>query len=87
MNYASLSSTLVSRPKDTKAGPKENGRRSLVLTDEGARHPFRATLPPHVSNDIHDIPAESLWRLTAEDVRGVVNTYVATTAAVLVFIM
>lgn len=23
-------------------------RRSLVLTDERARHPFRASLPPHV---------------------------------------
>ncbi|MCB5424729.1 hypothetical protein H0274_05625 [Altererythrobacter sp. CC-YST694] len=24
-------------------------RRSLVLTDETARHPFRASLPPHVT--------------------------------------
>jgi len=23
-------------------------RRALVLTDENARHPFRASLPPHV---------------------------------------
>ena len=62
-------------------------RRSLVLTDESARHPFRASLPPHVKRDLHDIPAESLWNLTKADVRGVVSTYVATTAAVLVFIL
>ncbi|MCK0128677.1 hypothetical protein [Erythrobacter sp. F6033] len=61
-------------------------RRSLVLTDETSRHPFRATLPPSVKADLHDIPAEALWRLTAEDVRGFATTYVAVTAAVLVFI-
>lgn len=84
MTYASLSSDHVSRPRDY-AGV--NRRRGLVLTDEGARHPFRATLPPRVRNDLHDIPAESLWRLTMDDVRGVASTYVATVAAVLVFIM
>lgn len=61
-------------------------RRSLVLTDETSRHPFRATLPPRVKEELHDIPAESLWRLTADDVRGFASTYVAATAAVLVFI-
>ena len=61
-------------------------RRSLVLTDETSRHPFRASLPPHVKSDLLDIPAESLWRLTAEDVRGFASVYVAVTAAVLVFI-
>ena len=62
-------------------------RRSLVLTDESARHPFRASLPPRVKRDLLDIPAETLWALTKDDVRGVVSTYVATTAAVLVFIL
>ncbi|MFL0356936.1 hypothetical protein ACI5KX_10710 [Erythrobacter sp. GH1-10] len=61
-------------------------RRNLVLTDETSRHPFRASLPPHVKEDLYDIPAESLWRLTAEDVRGFASVYVAATAAVLVFI-
>lgn len=61
-------------------------RRSLVLTDETCRHPFRASLPPHVKADLHDIPAESLWRLTVDDVRGFASAYVAATAAVLVFI-
>ena len=64
-----------------------SGRRGLVMTDEGAGHPFRRSLPPHVKRDLHDIPAESLWRLTADDVRGFASTYVAALAAVLVFIM
>lgn len=62
-------------------------RRSLVLTDETARHPFRASLPPHVKRDLHDIPAESLWRLTMEDARGFASVYVAATAAILAFIV
>ena len=62
-------------------------RRSLVLTDETARHWFRASLPPHVKRDLIPIPAEALWRLTMDDVRGVASTYVATTAAILTFII
>ncbi|MCZ8369711.1 MAG: hypothetical protein O9293_07060 [Porphyrobacter sp.] len=62
-------------------------RRSLVLTDETARHWFRASLPPHVKRDVFAIPAESLWRLTVDDVRGVASTYVAMTLAVLAFIV
>ena len=62
-------------------------RRSLVLTDESARHPFRASLPPHVTGELHDIPAEDLWRLTAKDIRGAASVYLATFAAVLVFIL
>ena len=62
-------------------------RRSLVLTDESARHPFRANLPPHVRASLLDIPAEDLWRLTARDVRGAASVYFATFAAVLVFIL
>lgn len=61
-------------------------RRSLVLTDETARHPFRASLPPHVRSREYEAPAEVLWRLTTEDVRGFVSVYLATFAAALVFI-
>ena len=82
MTYASLTQDHVIRTSE-----KSQRRRGLVLTDEGARHPFRASLPPHIRHDLHDIPAESLWRLTAQDVRGFASTYVATFAAVLVFIM
>ena len=83
MTYATLTQFAVKRTPNRDA----NKRRSLVLTDESARHPYRATLPPSVRGELHDIPAESLWRLTMDDVRGVASTYVATMAAVLVFIM
>jgi hypothetical protein len=83
MTYATLTQFAVKRIPNREA----HKRRSLVLTDESARHPFRATLPPSVRSELHDIPAESLWRLTVDDVRGVASTYVATMAAVLVFIM
>lgn len=82
MTSASLTSDLITRPRGD-----EQRRRSLVLTDESARHPFRALLPPHVKRDLIPIPAESLWRLTMADVRGVASTYVATTAAILAFIL
>jgi hypothetical protein len=62
-------------------------RRSLVLTDESARHWFRRSLPPHIRTELIPIPAESLWRLTAEDVKGFASTYFAATAAVLAFIL
>ena len=62
-------------------------RRSLVLTDETSRHPFRASLPPHVKRDLIPIPAEVLWNMTKQDVRGFASTYVASTAAVLAFIL
>ncbi len=62
-------------------------RRCLVLTDESARHWFRASLPPHVKRDLIPIPAETLWRLTMEDVKGFASVYVATTAAILAFII
>jgi hypothetical protein len=56
------------------------------LTDEQARHPFRALLPAHVRSNEYESPAEVLWKLTREDVRGFATVYFATFAAVLVFI-
>lgn len=61
-------------------------RRSLVLTDEAARHPFLASLPPHVRMSLHDREERSVWSLSRDDVRGVVTTYFAVFAAALVFI-
>lgn len=87
MKYAKLTSELIS---DADRRRREGGtfkRRALVLTDEEALHPFRASLPPHVKDDLHEIPAESLWALTRDDVRGFASTYVAATAAILVFII
>lgn len=87
MKAAKLTADLIMRPHEKRAYAETHKRRALVLTDEGAMHPYRATLPPHVSEDLHEIPAESLWRLTANDVRGFASTYVATTAAILAFII
>jgi len=94
---ARLTGDLIVRPNQKSVFPHDNdnvtrssprsGRRSLVLTDESARHPFRASLPPHVKRDLFDIPAESLWRLTVDDVRGFASIYVAATAAILAFII
>lgn len=63
-------------------------RRALVLTDESARHPFRAGLPRHVTEVREEVKAEKpdFWQLTKDDVRGFASVYFATFAAVLVFI-
>lgn len=62
-------------------------RRTLVLTDESASHPFLRLLPPHVR---HGPPAESgetdRWRISRDDVRGFATVYFAVFAAALVFI-
>jgi hypothetical protein len=61
-------------------------KRALVLTDERAKHPFRATLPAHVRSSEYEAPAEVLWKLTRDDVRGFATVYFAAVASILVFI-
>ncbi|MGN6497278.1 MAG: hypothetical protein ACTHKM_04270 [Tsuneonella sp.] len=61
-------------------------RRSLVLTDETARHPFRASLPPHVRRNLIPTPPRPAWALTQDDVRGFVGAYFACLVAVAIFI-
>ncbi len=56
-------------------------RRSLVLTDETARHPFLATLPPHIRRDGVHIPARR-FGLTAQDARLFFLTYCACFVAI-----
>ena len=61
-------------------------RRALVLTDETARHPFRASLPPHVCEMRVEarVPwRDQLWR----DMRGFAQAYCACFAAVTAFIV
>jgi hypothetical protein len=66
-------------------------RRSLVLTDETARHPFRASLPPHVREYQAEIEARVPWRhrlgLSNDDVRAFLLTYCACFLAVTTFII
>jgi hypothetical protein len=61
-------------------------RRSLVLTDEGARHPFLATLPPHVRGEVPAKPLRTTWVVTRDDIRGFASAYFASLAAALVFL-
>jgi hypothetical protein len=63
-------------------------RRSLVLTDESARHPLRSLLPPQ-SREMRDERAEPRvpWRLTLmHDMRGFAQTYVACLLAITAFL-
>lgn len=62
-------------------------RRSLVLTDESARHPFRAILPAQSRRGPADPNTTAYWRLTATDIRGFATVYFASFAAVLAFII
>lgn len=62
-------------------------RRSLVLTREGARHPFRASLPSRVALRRGKVDPTAEVRRPVSDARGFVNAYVAAFAAVLAFIM
>lgn len=60
-------------------------RRALVLTDERRRHPFLASLPPHVRKpyDEADVPS---WKLSASDWQQAGATYVAGFVAVSAYI-
>ncbi|MGE3693202.1 MAG: hypothetical protein AB7F98_17645 [Novosphingobium sp.] len=60
-------------------------RRALVLNDEARRHPFLATLPPHVRKPHAEEEAAS-WRLTRSDWRQFASTYAAGFVAVSAFI-
>ena len=63
-------------------------RRALVLTDESARHPFRASLPPHWRDQRHEgaeprVPwRDQLWL----EARGLAQAYCACFVGILAFI-
>jgi len=62
-------------------------RRALVLTDDTARHPFRASLPPHVRLGIEpQEPVARRWRLTRTDWRDFLGAYCASFVMVSAFI-
>ncbi len=64
-------------------------RRALVLTDESARHPFRASLPPHTVHRANEIERTVPWHLrldlTRKDAETVLATYAAGFVATLTF--
>ena len=63
-------------------------RRALVLTDESARHPFRASLPPHWREQRHeDAEPRVPWRdLLLVEARGFAQAYCACFVAITTFI-
>lgn len=61
-------------------------RRSLVLTDETARHPFRASLPPHVSKGAESPRLRRPTWLSLADLRDFLVAYCACFVGVSVFI-
>ncbi|MFC0684680.1 hypothetical protein [Novosphingobium clariflavum] len=69
-------------------------RRTLVLTSESARHPFRRTLSPRVCTapfpaDVEaaeNEQARCAWRLSGADWRGFLSAYCASLVAIVVFI-
>lgn len=65
---------------------RKSSRHSLVTTDESARHPFLASLAPHVRAVTAVNDPRPFWRITADDVRGFASAYVACLLAVLVFL-
>ncbi|WP_374405272.1 hypothetical protein [Pelagerythrobacter sp.] len=63
-------------------------RRSLVLTDETARHPFRASLPPSARRlEPSDCDPGGEWRITLTDMRGFASAYVSCVIAITAFII
>jgi hypothetical protein len=66
-----------------------SSRRGLVLSSEGAGHPFRRSLPPGPGvPDADQLPAprRSLIRTAREDWRSLLNAYCATLVVVSAFI-
>lgn len=65
-------------------------RRALVLTNEAARHPFRASLPPCVLERAGEVEQAVPWRqrlgLTRADVQMLASTYCAGFVATIAFI-
>lgn len=61
-------------------------RRALVLTDEFARHPFRAGLPHHVRTEPVSVdPPSRAWSM--QDLRDFLLAYCACFMAVSAFIL
>lgn len=61
-------------------------RASLVLTDETARHPFRASLPPHVLSGAQPIVLRKRQWFRLDDLRDFLLAYCACFLAVSLYI-
>ena len=61
-------------------------RRSLVLTDERARHPFLASLPPHVRSYAAPVTGARQRPSWLRDVRDFLAVYSASFLAISLYI-
>lgn len=65
-------------------------RRSLVVTDDAARHPFLASLPPHMRRGDDAVaarpPVRPVLHLSRDDWRGFALAYAGCFLAVSIFI-
>jgi hypothetical protein len=61
-------------------------RRSLVLSEEQSRHPFLASLPPHVRSGAMALPAVHKRVITMQDLREFLMAYCACFLAVSLYI-
>lgn len=61
-------------------------RRSLVLTDEKARHPFLASLPPHIRRGEEPVPVPRVRPSWFRDLRDFFVAYAACFLAVSLYI-
>jgi hypothetical protein len=59
-------------------------RRALVLVDESAKHPFLASLPPHVRQVARDLDRRST--ISGPGWRQFISAYCASFVAIVVFI-
>ncbi|MGB3737726.1 MAG: hypothetical protein WA948_00050 [Pontixanthobacter sp.] len=61
-------------------------RRSLVITDETARHPFLASLPPDIRSGRAPVAVPRSCRISSQDVRDFLLAYCACFMAASLFI-
>lgn len=62
-------------------------RRALVITDESARHPFLASLPPHVRRGTEPFQRKVSGRFTVQDIKEFLMAYCACFVAVSAFLI
>lgn len=65
---------------------KSTKRRSLVLTDETSRHPFRAHLAPHVLHGGKPVAIQRKGWFSMDDLRDFLLAYCACFLAVSLYI-
>lgn len=61
-------------------------RRSLVLTDETARHPFLASLPPHIRSGEPPVAIKRVRPSWLRDLRDFLAVYSASFLAISLYI-